>query len=354
MKRFGNLYNSITSFSALLSASRRARKRKRFKTSTARFEYNLERELITLEKELHEQTYRPGPYREFFIYEPKPRKISAAPYRDRVAQHALCHVIEPIFERSLIFDTYACRVGKGTHKAVDRFSHYSRKFNYVLKCDIKKYFPSIDHQILKNKIQKKIKCSKTLWLVNLIIDSSNLQEATDYYFPGDDLFTMHNRRKGIPIGNLTSQLFANLYLNDLDHLIKERFSQFGYLRYMDDMALFGNDKQDLWNALKQMESFLNKDRLLLKANNSLIYPVEQGVNFLGYKIYPSYKRIRYENVVRYRRRLKKLNIQYGQGKITFKDVHQSLQSWIGHVGQANSWRLRNNLFNEFSFKRGGT
>ena len=130
MKRFGNLYDSITSFSALLSASRKARKRKRYKTSTALFEYHLEPELIRLEKELKDQTYCPGSYREFSIYEPKPRKISAAPYRDRVAQHALCHVIEPIFERSFIFDTYACRIGKGTHKAVDRFSHYSKKFNY--------------------------------------------------------------------------------------------------------------------------------------------------------------------------------------------------------------------------------
>jgi retron-type reverse transcriptase len=177
MKRQGNLFDSIRSFSALFSASRKARRGKRFRDSTAGFEFNLEGEIIRLERELREKTYRPGPYREFYIYEHKKRKISAAPYRDRVVQHALCAVIEPIIDRSLIHDTYACRAGKGTHKAVDRFTAFSRKFRYALKFDIEKYFPSIDHEILKAKIRRKIKCQDTLWLIDLIIDSSNPQEG---------------------------------------------------------------------------------------------------------------------------------------------------------------------------------
>lgn len=217
MKRAGNLYNSIVSFESLLAASRKARRGKRFKASTARFEYNLERNIA---KKLQAQTWRPGKYREFYIYELKPRKISAAPYEDRVVQHALCSIIEPIFDGTFIHDNYACRKGKGTHKAVDRFTYYARRFKYVLKFDIARYFPSIDHEILKEKIRRKIKCAGTLWLIDLIIDSSNPQGGGLFYYHGDDLFTPLERRKGIPIGNLTSQIFALVYLNEIDHFIR--------------------------------------------------------------------------------------------------------------------------------------
>ncbi len=352
MKRHGNLFDSICSFPALLAASHRARRGKRFKKSTARFEFNLERELIKIQKELVEKSYRPGKYREFYIYEPKPRKISAAPYRDRVVQHALCHVIEPILDRSMIFDTYACRVGKGTHKAVDRFTKFSRKFRYALKCDIRKYFPSIDHEILKSEIRRKIKCPKTLWLSELILDSSNAQEEVTRYFPADDLFAPFQRRKGIPIGNLTSQIFANYFLNEVDHFIKEKFPRFGYLRYMDDLTLFWHEKRPLWEVLEEIEGLLQKDRLILKPAKSMAYPVVKGVDYLGYKIFPDHRRVRYENVVRYKRRLKKMSVQYRQGKIALKDINASVQSWIGHVGNADSWRLRENLFQSISFQRG--
>lgn len=353
MKRYGNLFGSIVSFQALLAASRKARRGKRYKVSTARFEHNLERELIRLHRQLTQKSYRPGPYREFKIYEPKPRKISAAPYRDRVVQHALYAVIEPVFERSMIFDTYACRVGKGTHKAVDRFTHFARRFSYVLKCDVRKFFPSIDHEILKTKLRRKIKCVDTLWLIDLIIDSSNPQDSTNAYFPGDDLFTPLSREKGIPIGNLSSQLFANWYMNDLDHFIKEHFPQFGYLRYMDDMTLFSDRKEDLWWVLKHIETFLEKDRLKLKPEKSMVYPVGGGVDYLGYRIFPTHRRIRYENVVRYRRRLKQLQKRYFNGEIGVQAIHQSVLSWIGHVGHADSWRLRKSLFQSIPFTRGG-
>ncbi len=354
MKRYGNLFGSIATFPALLKASRNARKGKRFKTSTARFEFQLERELIRLERELKNQTYRPGSYREFYIYENKPRKISAAPYRDRVVQHALCGVIEPIFDRSLIHDTFACRTGKGTHKAVDRFTHFARRFEYVLKCDMRKYFSSIDHEVLKSKIRRKIKCPKTLWLIDLIFDSSNPQDSINFYFPDDTLFTPYERRKGIPIGNLTSQLFANLYLNDLDHFIQEKSSRFGYLRYMDDLVIFGNDKGELWRVLKQIENFLINDRLCLKSGTSMVYPVRWGVEYLGYKVFPHHRRVRYVNVVRARRRLKKLQEKYRIGKISLVEVNQSVQSWIGYVGHADSWGLRRSLFSSIPFQRAGS
>jgi len=173
MKRFGGLYQQVTSFENLYLASRKARKGKRHKENVIQFEENIELEILKLQAELVSKSYRPGPYREFTIYERKPRKISAAPYRDRVVHHALCTIIEPIFEDTFIYDSYACRKGKGTHKAVDRFTEFSRKNRYILKTDIKKYFPSIDHEILFRKIKKKIKCKDTLWLLRVIIDGSN-------------------------------------------------------------------------------------------------------------------------------------------------------------------------------------
>ncbi|MBI5637003.1 MAG: RNA-directed DNA polymerase [Nitrospinae bacterium] len=266
MKRHGNLFEEIVSFRSLLEASRRARRGKRFANPVARFEYNLENELLRLKHDLESMQYRPGPYFEFTIYEPKPRTISAAPFRDRVAQHALCAVIEPIFDRTHIFDSYACRKGKGTHRAVARFTEYARKYPYVLKLDMRKYFPSIDHALLKAAIRRKIKCPKTLWLIDLIIDTSNAQDEAGFHFPGDTLFTPFERRRGIPIGNLASQLFANIYLSVIDHFIKSRFPGSGYIRYMDDMALFGESKDMLWKACREIEPELHGLRLRLKPN----------------------------------------------------------------------------------------
>ena len=176
MKRHGNLWEHMISFESLLEAATKAQRGKRFRPAVARFHFNLERELLVLQEELAAKTYRPGPYRSFYIYEPKQRLISAAPYRDRVVHHALTGVLEPIFERSFVFDSYACRKGKGTHAAVARCQHYAQRFRYVLKADIRKFFPSVDHEILKHLIAGKIKDPNVLWLVGLMLDHSNPQE----------------------------------------------------------------------------------------------------------------------------------------------------------------------------------
>jgi len=270
-----------------------------------------------------------------------------------VVHHALCGVIEPIFDRTFIFDNYACRTGKGTHAAVDRFTAFSRKYPFVLKTDVRKYFPSIDHDILKAKIRRKIKCADTLWLIDLVIDGSNPQEDAAAYFPGDDLFTPFQRRRGIPIGNLASQLFANLYLSAADHFIKARFPEFGYIRYMDDMVVFGRDKPSLWRVADELERFLQNDRLRLHERKRMVYPVGIGVNFLGYKIYPDHRRVRYQNAVRYRRRLKALKRKYERGEIDLDAVRRSVHSWIGHVRHADSVGLRRSMFREVFLRRGG-
>ncbi|MDG2224106.1 MAG: reverse transcriptase/maturase family protein [Rubripirellula sp.] len=234
MKRHGNLWPTLTSFEHLLRSSEKAKRGKRFRSAVARYEFNLERELFALQAALRQKTYRPGYYRSFYIYEPKKRQISAAPYRDRIVHHALTGILEPIFEPAFIFDSYACRKGKGTHSAVDRCQHFARQFRYVFKADIRKFFPSMDHDILKEQVARKIKDPDVLWLMGLIIDGSNPQEEVQHYFPGDDLFTPGERKRGIPIGNQTSQFFANVYLDPLDHFVKEQLRFKGHVLLESD------------------------------------------------------------------------------------------------------------------------
>lgn len=229
MKRVGYLWSHLISFDNLLRSAEKACKGKRFRPSTAAFHFNLEHELWALHEELANKTYRPGTYRSFFIHEPKKRQISAAPYRDRVVHHALTQVLEPIFEKCFISDSYACRKGKGTHAAVDRCQEFARQFRYVLKADIQKFFPSIDHEILKQLVARRIKDPDVLWLVSQIIDHSNPQEEVQNWFSGDDLFTPTEHSRGIPIGNQTSQFFANVYLDPLDHFVKNRLRIKGYV-----------------------------------------------------------------------------------------------------------------------------
>lgn len=192
---------------------RRSARRKRFEPAIAAFHYGLERELWTLHRELAEANYQPGPYTEFYVHEPKKRLISASPYRDRVVHHAVTRILSPIFERSFIADSYACRVGKGTHAAVRRAQEYAHRFPYVLKADVRKFFPSVDHEILIGRVARKIKDPHVLDLIRRIVEHSNPQETVNWIFPGDDLFTSSERRRGIPIGNQTSQFFANVYLD---------------------------------------------------------------------------------------------------------------------------------------------
>ena len=350
MKRYGGLYNRLISFENLYWASRKARIGKRSKISCAAFEMNIEEELTALQVELREKTYTPGPYREFTIYERKPRKISAAPYRDRVVHHALCRVIEPIFENSFIHDSYACRPGKGTHAAVNRFAEFARQYRFVLKTDIRKYFPSIDHAILFDKIVRKIKCQDTLWLIHLIIEKSNLQENISEYFPGDDLFEPHRRRRGIPIGNLTSQFFANIYLNDLDHFIKERLHCQGYIRYVDDLTIFDNDKGRLWEIAGQLSDFLYRERLMLHPKKTIVAPISEGIDHLGYRIFPTHRRLRKDNIFRFVRRLKLLQTGYRAGNLSLKEIDASVQSWIGHSAHADTYSLRHSILGGHPFR----
>ena len=327
MKRHGYLFDKITSFENLLKASQKAQRGKRFKKSTAEFNLTLENELLMLQKDLRSRTYQIGAYKQFHIYDPKKRLISALPYRDRVVQHALYNVIEPIFDQSFIYDTYACRKDKGSHRAVSRFTKYSRKNKYALKCDIKSYFASIDHDILFEMIKKKIKGPDALWLIKLIIDSTP--------------------SPGIPIGNLASQIFANLYLNSLDHYLKEKVKCKHYIRYMDDLIVFGNDKNRL-NAVKDaIRKYLCNLKLELHPNKSQIYLINKGTVFLGYKVYPTHRLVIGQNVKRLRKRIKKYLKLLKSKLVTPQKIICSIQSWLGYAIHADSFNLRRRLLKEF-------
>ena len=342
-KSYKNLYYKIYAFENLLLAYYRARRGKRSKSPVGRFEYNLEGELWKLHYELMNKTYTPGKYYNFYIREHKKRLITAAPFRDRVVHHAILQVIEPIFERMFIYNSYACRIGKGTQRAVKRFQEFSRKNRYVLRMDIEKFYPSVDHQILMEIISRWIKDGDVLWLISLILDSGVGILDNEYrvhYYRGDNLFTPFERKKGLPIGNLTSQFFANVYLNQMDHFIKEVLRVKYYIRYMDDFCVFSDSKKYLWKVKEKIEDFLQGLRLSLNYGRVRVFPVDVGVEFLGYRIWPSHIKVRKKTVYRYTKRLKRLVLRWKRREIHLEKVRQSLYAWFGFVNFANSYNLK--------------
>jgi len=351
MKRYGNLWHEVTDFSNLLEAATQAQHSKRFRENVLRFNYNLEAELFRLQHELLTHTYCPGPYKTFQIQQPKPRLISAAPYRDRVVHHALCNVIMPIFQGTFIHDSYANRVGYGSHRALQRFIRFTRTHDYILQCDIRKYFPSIDHAILKTLLRRKLKCPDTLWLIDTIIDGSNDQEPVIDYFPGDDVLTPLQRRRGLPIGNLTSQFFANIYLNGFDHFVKETLKARHYLRYVDDFALFSDDRAFLADARIAIEAYLETLRLKIHPIKSQLFETRIGPTFLGFRVLPDHVRVKAASLHRARARHRHYQTLYASGQISFEQLTHSIQSWAAHLKHADTWQLRQDIFEHLSFSR---
>ncbi|MCF8313431.1 MAG: RNA-directed DNA polymerase [Saprospiraceae bacterium] len=339
MKTFNHLFEKIGSWDNLLLAAKKTRKGKAWKQDAVNFHFRLENELLQLQQELQAKTYRPGVYRTFFIHDPKLRMISAAPYRDRVVHHALCNVIEPIFEKTFIHDSYANRQGKGSHKAIERYQAFAKQNKYVLKCDIRKFFPSVDHEILKREIRRKICCKDTLWLVDLIIDNSNPQEEHDVWFPGDDFSEPSKRRGGLPIGNLTSQFWANVYLNGFDHYIKDELGVKGYVRYVDDFVLFSNDKQKLHQLKVLVKHFLATLRLIYHPDKTQVHSTVGGVPFLGFRVYPYHRVAKKQHVKRYKRRLRKSMEERQLRQLQPDKLECRLNSWLGHVRFGQSQRL---------------
>lgn len=344
MKRFKNLYPAVFEFQNLLKAARQAQRGKRFRPDVAQFNLNLERELLSLQQELKEKSYRHGGYRHFPVHEGKKRIISSAPYRDRVVHHALCNVIEPLIDRTFIHDSYACRKGKGTHAAVDRLTQFIRQNKYALKIDIRKYFPSIRQDVLLSILKRKIGDEDVLWLITEILNSH--QESLPCDEKGNFLLDFEGAA-GIPIGNLTSQFFANAYLNPFDHFVKEDLHCAAYIRYVDDFVLLNDSKQSLNAWREKIKTFLQKELdLSIHQERASVFPIEQGIDFLGYQVYRDHRLVRNGNGYRFLKRFKKMKTQCQKGEKTVREISQSVASWIGHVSHADSWRLRTALLQE--------
>ena len=295
---------------------------------------------MRLEAGLLDGSYRPGAYVKIEVFDPKHRIVSAAPFRDRVVHHALCNVVCPLFEAGFIANSFANRTGKGTHRAVETYERYRDRHAFVLRCDIFRYFPAIDHAILKRTFQRRIICVRTLALLDLIVDASNEQEPVNLHFPGDDLFAPFARRRGLPIGNLTSQFFANLYLDGFDHFCTEVLRA-PYVRYVDDFALFADEEATLVDWRERIARYLEGRRLKLHPRKTVIQPCAEPAAFLGYELSPGRRRLPEENVARFRGRLRGIRDRVRAGTLDEADAHARLQSWEAHAAFAQTRKLRN-------------
>jgi retron-type reverse transcriptase len=328
MKRHGHLFEALCDYAHLYRSFLKAFCGSGKTAEASRFCFHLETELLLLRKEITEETYRPAPYRYFTIYDPKERIISVARFRDRVAHHAVVGVLEPLFDSSFIHDSYATRKGKGSHRAVRRAQDFLIRYPFYLKIDVDKYFDNIDHRILLRLIGKKVKDSRFLCLLERVIMNSDISRGL-------------MEGKGLPIGNLTSQFFANVYLNSLDHYIKDALGEKGYVRYMDDMVFFSDSRDHLKRVLKDVEGYLADHlRLRLKDRATIVNSRLHGLPFLGYRVFPDLIRVKRENLQRVKKKLSKRQTEFENGSISEEELSMSVRSWFEYIGFADSLSFR--------------
>ena len=328
MKRTGYLFETLYSFENLHEAFKKAFRGSGRTEEACRFHFHLETELLQLREELQSNTYRPARYRYFKTFDPKERTISVAPFRDRVVHHGVVRVLEPVFEPTFIFDSYATRKGKGTHRAVKRAQKYMGSGFHYYKADIRKYFDSVDHNVLLGLVRRKIKDEKVLELVERIIRNSDVSRGLAC-------------GKGLPVGNLTSQFFANVYLNPLDHFVKDFMGVKCYVRYMDDMVVFADSKAYLKGVMQKLRMFLHDElKLTLNPRSTFLNSRRNGLPFLGFRIFPRLIRVKRENLKRVKGKLKKRKRELRKGHITEDHFVMSARSMFDHLGFADSFQLR--------------
>ena len=324
----------LISIKNILAAWRIFSHGKKKKSDVAEFELRLEDNIFSLHTELSRGTWRPGPYTEFYIQDPKVRKIHKAAVRDRVLYQAIYQVLYKIFDPSFMYDSYSSRNQKGTHRAVKRFDQFARKVTgnyrnrgYVLKCDIRKFFDSIDHSILFQKIQEKIDDEKLLFLISKILKSFER-------LPG----------KGLPLGNVTSQLFANIYLNELDQFVKRQFKVAYYIRYCDDFVFLSDSEEYLEQILLLVNNFL-KARLLLELHprKVIFRKIIQGTDFLGYVSLPYYAVLRTKTKRRMFRKIRLAAKRLEKKEISENYFKQVTASYQGMLTHCNGWKLGNQI-----------
>jgi hypothetical protein len=324
LKRVGNLWDSIVSKENIEAAYLSARKGKTWQRTIQRFDEHLEENLESVRVSLVDKTFRTAPYRSKKVFEPKERDIFILPFApDRIVQHALMRVIEPIWESLFIHDSYACRKGKGMHKGSTRTMEFVRRNEFCLKCDISKFYPSVRHDVLQSVVRRKIKCPETLRLIDDIINS----------FPGET---------NIPIGNYTSQWFGNLYLNELDTFVKHELRCRDYLRYCDDFCLFSDDKGYLNECAARIREFLCV-HLALRMSKCDLFPVARGVDFLGYRHFKDFVLLRKSTTRRIKQRLKALPWKIRSKILTKERGLSSIASTLGWIQWGNTFHLRQSL-----------
>lgn len=332
MKVYNDLFGQIISAENLFLAWEEFKLGKQSKADVIKFEYQLEENIFNLHRELSAGRYRHGPYHAFYITDPKQRLIHKASVQDRVLHHAIFKILNPIFEPSFIANSFSCRVGKGTHKGVRVLADILRKVSrnhtgpcFGLKCDIYKFFASIDHGILLDILKKRIRDDRVIELLNGIISSFN---------------TTHKSGKGLPIGNLTSQLFANVYMNELDQFTKHQLKVKYYVRYTDDFVIISNSVDYLNSLLPGIQKFLADDlRLKMHPDKISTRKFSQGVDFLGYVILPHHILLRTKTRRRLERKLSQRAAQYATGIISQESFNQTWQSYKGVLSHANSYKL---------------
>ena len=340
-------YEKIWSFQNLYRANKAARLGKRDTKEVIEFELRLAENLTRLSDSLRSHSYQLSGYYSFYVHDPKERKIHALHYVDRVVQHCLCdEVLAPLLDKRLIYDNAACRIGKGTHFAIERTSGFLREFyrrsgidGWILKCDIRKFFDSIDHNILKEKLKKVITDEDVLWLLFLIIDSFSVS-------PG----------KGLPMGNQTSQWFAVFYLDGFDRLIKEKLQIRYYSRYMDDAVLICQSREYLKSCLKELSMYLESSLLLQFNGKTQIFPVRNGVDYLGWHLYLTesgkvIRKVRRNTKEKFRRKLKYFEYAYPRNLIELEKIEQVLNSYYAHLAHGHTDKLERQLLRDFKLIR---
>lgn len=275
------------SWENLIQAAHKARHRKTRRPDVEAWWLERESRLERLRVLLLAGQWQPSGYRLFWIHEPKRRQIAAAPFEDRVVHHALCNVLQPLLERSFIARSFSCQTGKGTLAARNACRELTHRFPFVLKCDVQKFFPNIDHLLLLERLAGRVRCPGILDLCARILASFRTGPETPApLFPGDDLVEIAARDRGLPIGNLTSQLWGNFFLDPLDHLLTERERHGAYLRYTDDFLLFSHDKRRLWELRDVIVAELAAIRLKLAVPKTRLLATTEGVPFCGMRFFP--------------------------------------------------------------------
>lgn len=338
MAPYRNLWQELCSDKNLELAFKKARKHKTLKPYVIEFEEDLVNNLMLLRTELLLHSYKPKMLETFILRDPKTRKISKSAFRDRVIHHALCNIIEPLFEKRFIYDSYANRKTKGSLKALERYDYFKKKVTgnftkpvYVLKADIRHYFDEVDHTVLLQAIQKEIHDPKVLWLIKRILD--NYSTAV---------------RKGMPLGNLTSQFFANIYLNELDYFVKQNLKAKYYLRYVDDFVILHPSPTVLQEWKEQIAQFLaEKLSLKLHPDKSKIIEINRGVDFLGFKVFPHHRILKRKNMRHFLRKLQKMDSLYQERKITYDEVYDFMEGWCAHAKNANTFNRRQKILASF-------